>query len=171
MRESRCVTDFFFCQGPSMRESREELEVEIEATLRAQFPDVELVDLEVRSGPAGTLTLFIDRPGGVDLELCAAVSAALEDVRARYALEVSSPGLERRLRKPEHFAAAVGREVAVKLAAPLEGRGNFRGVLTAADDETITLKLADGGDATLPLERLAKAHVVYNFDSDGGHRE
>ena len=153
-----------------MRESREELESMIEATLAGRFPEVELVDLEVRGGPGGTLTLFIDRPGGVDLELCGAVSAALDDLRARYSLEVSSPGLDRRLRKPAHFAAALGREVAVKLAAPREGRSNFRGVLVAADEDSVTLDLGDGS-ATLPLPDIAKAHVVYNFDKDGGQRE
>ena len=153
-----------------MRESREELESMIEATLAGRFPEVELVDLEVRGGPGGTLTLFIDRPGGVDLELCGAVSAALDDVRASYSLEVSSPGLDRRLRKPAHFAAALGREVAVKLAAPREGRSNFRGVLVAADEDSVTLDLGDGS-ATLPLPDIAKAHVVYNFDKDGGRRE
>jgi ribosome maturation factor RimP len=153
-----------------MRESREELESMIEATLAKRFPEVELVDLEVRGGPGGTLTLFVDRPGGVDLELCGAVSAALDDVRARYSLEVSSPGLDRRLRKPAHFAAALGREVAVKLVAPRDGRSNFRGVLTAADEASVTLDLGDGS-ATLPLPDIAKAHVVYNFDEDGGQRE
>ena len=153
-----------------MRESREELERMIEATLAERFPEVELVDLEVRGGPGGTLTLFVDRPGGVDLELCGAVSAALDDVRARYSLEVSSPGLDRRLRKPAHFAAALGREVAVKLAAPRDGRSNFRGVLVAADEDSVTLDLGDGS-ATLPLPDIAKAHVVYNFDEDGGQRE
>ena len=116
----------------------------IEATLAERFPEVELVDLEVRGGPGGTLTVFIDRPGGVDLELCAAVSAALDDVRASYSLEVSSPGLNRRLRKPAHFAAALGREVAVKLSAPRDGRSNFRGVLVAADEDSVTLDLGDG---------------------------
>jgi ribosome maturation factor RimP len=153
-----------------MRESREELESMIEATLAKRFPEVELVDLEVRGGPGGTLTLFVDRPGGVELELCGAVSAALDDVRARYSLEVSSPGLDRRLRKPAHFAAALGREVAVKLVAPRDGRSNFRGVLTAADEASVTLDLGDGS-ATLPLPDIAKAHVVYNFDEDGGQRE
>ena len=153
-----------------MSESREELERMIEATLAERFPEVELVDLEVRGGSGGTLTLFIDRPGGVDLESCGAVSAALDDVRARYSLEVSSPGLDRRLRKPAHFAAALGREVAVKLAAPRDGRSNFRGVLVAADEDSVTLDLGDGS-ATLPLPDIAKAHVVYNFDKDGGQRE
>jgi len=153
-----------------MRESREELERMIEATLAERFPEVELVDLEVRGGSGGTLTLFIDRPGGVDLELCGAVSAALDDVRARYSLEVSSPGLDRRLRKPAHFAAALGREVAVKLVAPRDGRRNFRGVLVAADEDSVTLDLSSGS-VTLPLPDIAKAHVVYNFDEDGGQRE
>ena len=153
-----------------MRESREELERMIEATLAGRFPEVELVDLEVRGGPGGTLTLFVDRPGGVDLELCGAVSVALDDVRARYSLEVSSPGLNRRLRKPAHFVAALGSEVAVKLAAPREGRSNFRGVLVAADEDSVTLDLGDGS-ATLPIPDIAKAHVVYNFDEDGGQRE
>ena len=153
-----------------MRESREELESMVEATLAERFPEVELVDLEVRGGSGGTLTLFIDRPGGVDLELCGAVSAALDDVRASYSLEVSSPGLDRRLRKPAHFAAALGREVAVRLAAPRDGRSSFRGILIAADEDSVTLDLGDGS-ATLPLPDIAKAHVVYNFDKDGGQRE
>jgi len=154
-----------------MRESREELEAMIEATLAERFPEVELVDLEVRGGPGGTLTLFVDQPGGVDLELCAAVSQALDDVRLRHALEVSSPGLNRRLRKPAHFAAVIGRDVTVKLSQARSGRSNFRGVLAAAGEAAITLTLADGGSVTLPLADVAKAHVVYNYDTDGGHRE
>ena len=154
-----------------MGESREELETMVEAVLAERFPEVELVDLEVRGGKAGTLTLFIDSPAGVDLELCAAVSQSLDDLRERYALEVSSPGLDRRLRKPEHFTAVLGREVAVTLAAPQDGRRNFRGVLTAADAATVSLALVDGGEVTLPLAAVARAHVVYNFDSDGGRRE
>jgi ribosome maturation factor RimP len=156
-----------------MSESREGLQRMLEARLAERFPEVELVDLDVRGGQTGTLTLYIDRPGGVDLEVCAAVSHELEDVRERYTLEVSSPGLDRRLRKPAHFAAVIGRDVALKLTAPRDGRTNFRGVLTAADEATVTLTLADGGGATVPLADIARAHVIYNFDSDsdGGRRE
>jgi len=92
-------------------------------------------------------------------------------VRERHALEVSSPGLNRRLRKPAHFAAVIGRDVAVKLAQAQSGRSNFRGVLAAAGEAAITLTLVDGGSVTLPLADIARAHVVYNFDIDGGHRE
>ncbi len=154
-----------------MREKREELEAIIEARLAERFDDVELVDLEVRGQPAPTLTLFIDRPGGVDLDLCAAVSQSLEELRERYALEVSSPGLDRRLRKPQHFAAQVGHEVAVQMAQPAGGRRNFRGVLEAADQASFTLRLEDGERVTLQLAGLGRAHVVYNHGTDGGHRE
>ncbi len=156
-----------------MREKRQELEMEIETALAERFPDVELVDFEVRGRPE-TLTLFIDRPGGVDIDLCAAVSLALEGLRERYALEVSSPGLDRRLRKPEHFSAQVGREVAVQMAEPVDGRRNFRGMLAAAGPDSITLTLEGGASVTLPLAGLGKAHVVYNYETDetdGGQRE
>ena len=99
------------------------------------------------------------------------MNLSLEELRERYALEVSSPGLDRRLRKPEHFAAQLGREVAVTMTRPIEGRRNFRGVLAAADDQSITLTLEGGSSATLPLDALGKAHVVYNYETDGGHRE
>ncbi len=153
-----------------MREKREELEAVVEAALTERFPDIELVDFEVRGRPP-ILTLFIDKPGGVTLDLCASVSQSLEELREHYALEVSSPGLDRRLRKPRHFAAQVGREVAVSMAQPIEGRRNFRGILAAADDQSITLTLEGGGSATLPLDALGKAHVVYNYETDGGQRE
>jgi ribosome maturation factor RimP len=156
-----------------MREKREELETEIETALAERFPDVELVDFEVRGRPE-TLTLFIDSPAGVDLDLCAAVSLALEGLRERYALEVSSPGLDRRLRKPEHFAAQVGREVALQMAEPVDGRRNFRGVLAAATPDSVTLTLEGGSNVTLPLAGLGRAHVVYSYETDakdGGQRE
>ena len=137
-----------------MRESREALEAQIEARLADRFPEVELVDLEVRGGRLGTLTLFIDRPGGVDLELCAAVSQALDDVREQYSLEVSSPGLDRRLRKPAHFAARARREVAVKLDGAADGRSNFRGELVAsrrgARSRSGSPRAGDGHPAALP---------------------
>ena len=71
---------------------------------------------------------------------------------------------------PMAFAAALGREVAVRLAAPRDGRSSFRGILIAADEDSVTLDLGDGS-ATLPLPDIAKAHVVYNFDKVGGRRE
>jgi len=151
-------------------EGKRQLAEEIERALASGFPDVEVVDLDVgRTG--GTLTLYIDHAGGVDLDLCAAVSAALEGIRERYALEVSSPGLNRRLRSTAHFAAALGEDVAVKLTAARDGRRNYRGVLAAADDDCVTLTLAGGRAVSLPRRDIAVAHVVYDFERNGGRRE
>jgi ribosome maturation factor RimP len=153
-----------------MQETREQLEARIEAATTVRFPDLELVDLEVVGRPP-TLRLFIDNPGGVDLDLCAAVSESLDELRDRYTLEVSSPGLDRRLRKPRHFAEQVGREVVVVMDEPVAGRRNFRGLLAAVDELSVTLTLEGGESVTLPLAALGKAHVVYNHESDGGRRE
>jgi ribosome maturation factor RimP len=156
-----------------MRLTREQqqIEGEVEAVLAARFPEVELVDVELRGGRQGTVTLYIDRRSGVDHALCAAVTHALDALRDRYALEVSSPGLDRPLRRPAHFAAAVGRHVAVKTAAPHDGRSNFRGRLAAADARGIVLELEQQRRAALPYEGIASAHVIYSFDVDGGHHE
>jgi ribosome maturation factor RimP len=145
-----------------MRRSRQELEAAVEAALAEPFAEVEVVDLELKGE---RLVVYIDRPGGVDLDLCAAVTGALDGLREEFALEVSSPGLDRPLRKPAHFAAAVGREVAVRTVAPAGGRRNFRGRLVSADESSVTVELADGsGEARLEMSDIARAHVVYAFD-------
>lgn len=154
-----------------MAATRTELERQVESVLALRFPDVELVDLEVRGGRAPTLTLFIDRAGGVDLELCTAVTQALDDLRESHAVEVSSPGLNRRLRKPAHFAAAVGSDIAVRTAEPRDGRSNYSGRLLAADELEVTLMLEEGRSVQLPYQSIARAHVLFNFEANGGQRE
>jgi ribosome maturation factor RimP len=79
---------------------RHALEHLIAEKIRERFDDVELVDFELRGGRDPLLTVYIDRPGGVDLDLCVAVTHALDVLRDTYRLEVSSPGLARPLRKP-----------------------------------------------------------------------
>jgi ribosome maturation factor RimP len=154
-----------------MAESLEKLEQHVEDALALGFPGVELIDLEVRGGRTQTLTLFIDREGGVDLDLCAAVAHALDELRDRYSVEVSSPGLNRRLRKPAHFAAAVGQDIAVRTSEPRDGRSNWSGRLAAADDTSVTLLLDGGESVTIFLSTIARAHVLYNFKANGGQRE
>jgi len=145
-----------------MRRTRHELEAAVEAALAGPFAEVEVVDLEVKGE---RLVVYIDRPGGVDLDLCAAVSAALDELRDEFALEVSSPGLDRPLRTPAHFAAAVGEQVAVRTTAPADGRRHFRGRLTGADETGITLELSDGGGETrVEMSDIARAHIVPAFD-------
>lgn len=130
----------------------------------------ELSDLEVKlGGPDSVVRVFIDRPDGIAHEDCEKVSleiAALLDVEdpvpGQYALEVSSPGLDRKLTKPEHFQRFTGEDVRVKLRFPVEGRRNFRGALRAADDETIEVEV-DGELHRLPMTTIESARLVPSF--------
>jgi ribosome maturation factor RimP len=134
--------------------------------------DLELVDVEVRSG---LLRVTVDRPGGVDLDaigqVSQAISAALDRQDpvpgGRYVLEVSSPGLERPLRTPEHFRRFVGSTIAVKLLAGAEADGGERrvqGRLAGADHEGILVEVA-GRDAPVRLEYagIDRARTVFEW--------
>lgn len=119
------------------------------------------------------LRVVVDRPaGGLDLDVLAdatrAVSRALDDadpIAGAYTLEVSSPGLERKLRTPEHFARAVGETVRVKLTAAAGvargGERRLEGEVAAAGDDGITLRTADGGDVRLAYGDIDRARTVF----------
>jgi ribosome maturation factor RimP len=141
------------------------LQQEIETTLRTRVPEVEVLLAELPS--PGLLRVTIDRPGGVDLDLCERVSRELSPLRERYALEVSSPGIERPLVKPEHFQRAVGSRVAVRTEHAVDGRRQFRGTLTDARDDEIEIDL-DGERAQLPYAAIRRATLVE--DKVGGIR-
>jgi len=135
-----------------------ELQREIETTLRARVPEVEVLLAELPS--PGLLRVTIDRPGGaVDLDLCERVSRELSPLRERFALEVSSPGIERPLVKPEHYRRFVGNTVAVRTDEPVAGRRSFRGTLTQAGDEEIELDL-DGERTRLPYAAIRRGNLV-----------
>src|SRR5207237_2371348 len=134
--------------------------------------DLELVDVEVR---AGLLRIAVDRPGGVDLDaigqVSQGISAALdrEDPLpgGRYVLEVSSPGLERPLRTPEHFRRFVGATVAVKVSAAAEtggGERRMQGRLAGADDQGVVLEVS-GHEAPLRLDYadIEAARTVFEW--------
>jgi ribosome maturation factor RimP len=104
---------------------------EVEAAIVAGHPDLEVWDVVVVPRQ-GTLRVLIDREGGVDLAACEAVTRTLAEFRERWALEVSSPGLERTLTRPEHFDRMVGNTVRLKLTAPVAGRTNVIGRLAEA---------------------------------------
>lgn len=150
---------------------RHALQYLIESTIGERFADVEVVDVEIRGGRSPIVTVYIDRPGGVDFGVCAAVTQALDVLRDRYTLEVSSPGLDRPLRKRAHFERALGERVSIKTTEPLDGRSVFRGRLTAAGVERVTLTLDEGPQAVIPYEAVGRARVIYNFDDNGGQRE
>jgi ribosome maturation factor RimP len=129
-----------------------------------------LYDLEYAGG---VLRVTVEHPDGVDLGLIASltreISRTLDEVdpiAGQYTLEVSSPGLERPLRRPEHFASAVGSVVSVKARAGVEGDRRIKGVLLAADDATITIAptTADPGQTrVLALDEVEKARTVFEW--------
>jgi len=140
----------------------------IEADLARDFADVEVLDVEVQGGRDAAMTVYIDRPAGVDLALCEAVTHALDDLRSEHALSVSSPGLDRPLRTRRHFERALGRRIFVKTAERRDDRSVFRGRLTEAGGDELALALDEGGEVRIPYTAIAKAHVIFEFDDDGG---
>jgi len=127
----------------------------------------ELSDLEVKlGGKNGVVRVFIDRPDGIGLEDCEAVSravSALLDVEdplpGHYNLEVSSPGMDRKLTKMAHFQRFTGETVKVQMRFPIEGRRRFRGRLLSTDDENIVIDV-DGESHTLPMATIDTARLV-----------
>ena len=127
----------------------------------------EMSDLEVKLGGGhGVLRVFIDKPDGISLDDCEKVSlaiSALLDVEdplpGQYDLEVSSPGLDRKLTKIEHFQRFEGETLKVQMRFPIEGRRRFRGTLVSADDENIVVEV-DGVPHTLPVATIDTARLV-----------
>ncbi len=127
----------------------------------------ELADLEVRlGGKGGLIRVFIDKPDGIDLDDCEKVSLAVsalldveDPVPGNYNLEVSSPGLDRKLTKVEHFQRFAGETVKVQMRFPIEGRRRFRGTLVSSDDENIVVEV-DGESHSLPLKTIDTARLV-----------
>ncbi len=134
------------------------IQTEIEARLAASEPDVEVLLAEVVGG--STVRVFIDHPEGVTLGLCERVTKALPELRERYALEVSSPGADRPLTKPEHFRRYVGQVARVRIAEPLDGRRNFTGTIAEAGERGLVLQLLEGGaEVELPYGSVTRAHL------------
>lgn len=130
---------------------------------------IELVDtVYIKEGGRWFLRIFIDQPGGIGLDDCQRVSEQIDPlldehdpIPHAYTLEVSSPGLERPLKKPADFERFTGRKVRLNTFAPVEGRRKFKGVLVTADRQAITLELEEEGkSAVIPLDQVASARLV-----------
>ena len=127
----------------------------------------ELADLEFRlGGNGGLVRVFIDKPEGIDLEDCEKVSLAVsalldveDPVPGKYNLEVSSPGLDRKLTKVEHFQRFMGEVVKVQMRFPIAGRRRFRGTLVSLDKENIVVEV-DGESHSLALATIDTARLV-----------
>lgn len=103
--------------------------------------------------------VYVDHPQGVDHALCGRVTHLLERWRSEYTIDVSSPGPNRPLRKPGHFAHAVGNVVAVRSGKELHGETRFRGELTAATESGVTVT-TPAGSVEIPYEAIVRANVI-----------
>ena len=133
------------------------LQKEIESRLAASEPEVEVLLVEVVS--TGTLRLFIDHPEGVSLALCERVSGRLNEYRDRYSLEVSSPGQDRPLTKPQHYTRFLGRQARVRLREARDGHKSVTGELVGASDRDVTIAARDGV-ITIPYEQISRSNLV-----------
>src|SRR5881275_1112902 len=132
------------------------LQSEIEARLAPSEPEVDVLLAEMSGS---TLRLFIDHPDGVTLALCERVSERLNDYRDRYTLEVSSPGQDRPLTKPQHYVRFLGRHARVRLLGAPDGHRSVTGELVGASDREVTVAAGDGV-VTIPYEQIARSNLI-----------
>jgi ribosome maturation factor RimP len=142
----------------------------------------ELVEVEwLREANRWVLRLFVDRPGGVGIDHCQELSRTIEPVldveeliEPAYTLEVSSPGVERPLRKPEHFQRFAGERARLRSFGPVDSgagpRKNWSGVLRGFRDGAVEIEV-DGALHRIPHQKIAKAHLEYEFEADLRRKE
>ena len=136
------------------------IQTDVEARLATREPDVEVLLAEIVGG--STVRLFIDHPDGVTLGLCERVTHALSDLRERYALEVSSPGIERPLTKPQHFRRYLGRRARVRTRDALDGHRSFTGELVGASEDAVTIA-SEGNPPTIvaiPYAEIQRSNLI-----------
>ena len=147
----------FFMKGLQManvHEKERSLQREISTRVESAMPDVEVLAVEL-AGPE-RFTVFIDRVGArVDHALCERVTNELRDYLRDYTVDVSSPGLERPLRKPEHFRSVVGRRVSMRT----ESRKRLRGEVVNADERNVTVQ-TDNEAVQVPYAEILRGNLI-----------
>jgi ribosome maturation factor RimP len=134
-----------------------QLSEELAGRIEQRLPGTEVLAVELL-GP-DRFCVYIDHPEGVDHALCERVTRELDDYRREYAIDVSSPGSERPLRKPAHFERFVGRKVALRTAGEIAGRKRFKGEVIGADQQAV--QLAAGPQPVLiPYEQIVRGNLI-----------
>jgi len=133
--------------------------------------DLEIYDIELAGG---VLQILVDRPGGADIDaistLARSLSRALDHdapISGDYALEVSSPGLERPLRTPQHFTRAVGATVKVKTRPGTRGERRVEGLVVSADSTSVTVRDPQGAEHTVSYDDIERARTTFEWGSAG----
>ena len=135
----------------------QDIQTEIEERLATAEPDVEVLLAERVGGT--TVRVFVDREGGVDLGVCERVTQHLRDLLTDYSLEVSSPGPERPLTKPDHFRRFIGRRAKVRTRGDHGGHKSFTGELVGASDDEVTVA-ADTGVVSIPYSDINRSNLL-----------
>jgi ribosome maturation factor RimP len=133
------------------------LEREIRPAVEAGLPGVEVLAVELLS-PA-RFCVYVDHPEGVDHALCARVTHLLDRYREQFTIDVSSPGPERPVRRPEHFRVAVGGVVQLRTRREIEGKSRIRGAVVAADDTSVTVE-TQGTTLTIPYDEIVRGNLI-----------
>jgi ribosome maturation factor RimP len=163
-----------FFVGFGTNGTMQEMASKIEAIARrvAEPEGLEVVEVEVKGGGAHRFVrISIDKPEGVSHADCEFVSTQVgtildvEDVvpGGRYTLEVSSPGLERKLLKPQDYQRFQGKKAKLTLRQPVEGRRNWEGILGGLEAGVVSLALEQGNTVRFPLEMVEKAHLKFEW--------
>lgn len=138
------------------------LQEEIAPAVEQSVPGVEVLAVELAS--PSRFCVYVDHPSGVDHALCKRVTEVLDTYLAHFTVEVSSPGPERPLRKPEHFAAVQGHKVAVRTGSEVAGRRRFRGEVVAADQEAVTLtvppEVSVSEQLRIPYDAIVRSNLI-----------
>jgi ribosome maturation factor RimP len=138
-------------------EKERELHRDVAATIEDRLPGVEVLAVEL-AGPE-RLVVYVDHPEGVDHALCERVTDVLRDYLNQYTLDVSSPGFERPLRTPKHFADAVGKRAAIRTTHEVAGRKRFRGEVVDAGDREVTIAAGEQ-QVGIPYEAIARGNLI-----------
>jgi len=138
-------------------EKERQLQSEIAPRVEHDLPGVEVLAVELAN--PDRFVVYVDHPEGVDHELCVRVTDLLREYLREYTVDVSSPGIERPLRKPGHFARVLGHKVALRTSVPLNGRSKFKGELKDAGADAVTL-VVDGDEVDIPYESIVRGNLI-----------
>jgi ribosome maturation factor RimP len=130
---------------------------EIAPKVEGALPGTEVLAVEL-AGPE-RFTVFIDHAQGVDHALCERVTNVLRDYLRDYSVDVSSPGLARPLRRPEHFRRVIGRTATLKTGSEIAGRRSFKGQIKDAGERAVTVGV-DGSDVDIPYDAIVRGNLI-----------
>jgi ribosome maturation factor RimP len=142
---------------PDMLTTERTLSRDITPVVERAVPGVEVLAVELLS--PSRFCVFVDHAEGIDHALCARVTDVLSQYRGSYTIDVSSPGLERPLRRPAHFRAAIGHPVQIRTADEIAGRNRFRGTVVAATDRSARIAVGET-ELDIPYETIVRGNLI-----------